>query len=311
VSETDKHFQKRVQFSQVLLEEAQPFMTAEPRVWARQVGEAVTFGEVFGRSLKTQILPFGKTTVRTDVMVFHDIPTQLGLLHAVQNYGGAAIQPTDFLLVIDCSIPRAAYVKDDGLLSKWATALTDDRQKDDFKEFLDNIERGKGLKADNPLYHIKWSYAVGKNSVKLPYTMQLIPLGDGRCIYLFKTPFRPGLWSPKQVKFKVDDFMMLAAWLKEALSAYAYAGPPAPLEMRFPTLSLLAIPELAASIEVPNVELPWPANVRQYVASSPPPVAAAPPLAPAAESAPTKFCTACGQKIPGNARFCPKCGAKQ
>jgi hypothetical protein len=310
VSAVDKHFQKRVEFSQLLLEEARPFMTAEPRVWARQVGEAVTFGEIFGRALKSQ-LPFGKTTVRTDVMVFHDIPTPHGLLHVVQNYGGAAIQPTDFLLIIDCSIPRAAYVKDDGLLSKWATALTDSGQKDDFKDFLDNIERGKGFKADNPLYHVQWTYAAGSAKVKLPYTMQLVPLGDGRCLYLFKNPFTPGLWSAKQIKFEVGEFMMLATWLKEALSAYAYAGPPAPLEMRFPTLSLLAIPELAGSIQVQGVELPWPASDKQYVAS-PPPAPAAPPPAPAAEPGPAvKYCIACGQKISGNARFCPKCGAKQ
>ena len=61
----DKQTQKRAEFLEILLDEAQPFMSEEPQVWARQIGETVTFGEVFGQMAKTR-LPFGKAKMRTD-----------------------------------------------------------------------------------------------------------------------------------------------------------------------------------------------------------------------------------------------------
>ncbi len=305
----EKLLQSRLTFSEVLLEEARPFMTAEPRVWARQFGEAVTFGETFGQMAKKQ-LPFGKAVLRDDALVFHDIPTRQGMLYAVQYYGGAAIRPTDFLMVIDGNIPRAAFLKEPGLAeltSKWATALTEQKQKDDWKEFLDNLERGPGLK-DSIRFHASWTFHAGSLAIKLPYTMQLLPLGNGQFVYLFKNTFRPGLWSVKQMKFEVEEYLNLAAWLKEAATAYAYAGPPAPLEVPIPTLSLLAIPELAGLIADKGVEIPWPASNKVYVA---PPAAPAAAQAPAAATRTTKFCTSCGAKIVIDARFCNSCGAKQ
>lgn len=136
---TDKLTQRYLQYSGLLLEEVRPFLTGQPMVRARRFGEVVSFGETFAQIARSRV-PFAHGAMRTDTMVFHDLPTRQGLLHIVQNYGGQALQPTDFLLVLDRSIPRAAWAKDEGLLStKWATPLTETGQRDTFKEFLDSL----------------------------------------------------------------------------------------------------------------------------------------------------------------------------
>jgi len=305
VAQFDKQTQRRAEFSEILLDEAQPFMTGEPQVWARQIGEIVTFGEVFGQMAKTR-LPFAKAKMRTDTLVFHDIPTKHGILHAVQHWGGNAIQPTDFMLTIAQDIPRAAWVKKGTMTDKWVTSVSEDGGKDEFSEFLNGIERGTGLKADTIYYYARWSYQAGSTTMKLPWTIQLIPLGDGRFVFALKRPVRPGLWSAKQLKFEVEEYMMLVDWLKEELEKYGYEGPPASLEVPAVTVSLVAIPELKEQLPEVGTEIPWPGLTKRYVTTQ----ASAGASQPASQGE-TKFCIHCGVKIPANSKFCMACGQKQ
>jgi len=309
----EKLLSNRLQFSGILLTEASSHLVAEPQVWARQVGQAVTFGKIMGEMAKRQIPTVG-AALPIDLVVFHELPMALGLVHAVQFFSGPTLLPTDFLLELDVSIPRAAWVKKGTLISKWATVPTEQGQRDEFREHLDGLERGTG-KSENILdYANKWSFSLGRVSGKMPFTMQIIPLGTGTCVYVFKRQFQPGLWSAKQMRFHVDEFLTLASWLRDGLADYRYDGPPAPVEVPVPSYSLIAIAGLADLFTNKGQPVDWP--VVKPVVPSVAPIAPSPAsatLAPATgvPSPKARFCVFCGSKLPAFGEFCPSCGKRQ
>jgi hypothetical protein len=299
--------------SQVFVDQAQPLVAGTPQVWAKQFGDAVTTGEQFGAIAKTNLIPFATAKMRTDFRIFYRMTTRLGEVFGVQHFSAASLQPTDFIFTLKNPVPRAAFLrkpKGAELVSKWATALTESGQPDPFVDYLNNIEKKDGLLPDSPHFHASWTYAVGKLSVEVPYTMALIPLGDGRTVFLFKVNYRPGFFSMKQTKFDMDEAMKIAEWLDEALGKFGYGEDPAPLEVPVPALSLLVIPEIEVLFDYKGEELPWSVDLSVYRNAAAAPAAPATP-APAPQTQTHKFCTKCGQKLAADAAFCSACGAKQ
>ena len=295
--------------TQTFLEQAQPLTQGIQKVWAKQFGESVTTGEVFGKVAKTRLLPFSTVKMRTDFRIFYALSTRLGEAFAVQHFSGATIQPTDFLFILQQNIPHAAFLcKGEGLMgTHWESSLIEKGEKDPFVEFLDALERKTGILPDKPLFHANWTYSLGKLSIEVPYTFALMPLGDGRTVFLCKLNYRPGFFKVSQTKFLFDDAFMLAEWLDEALAQFGYDGPPAPLEIPTPAQSLLALPEIAPLFDYQGEDVDWPVDLSTF---NSPPVnssrAATPPQSPK-----HKFCTKCGEKLVATAAFCSKCGAKQ
>ncbi len=304
----------RIMFSEMLLMQVKPYLTGKPEVWAKEFGEAVTFSSTLGAVAKAKFLPFAKNKMQTDCRVFHRLPTEAGETFAVLNFAAFAVLPTDYLFILNRNIPRAAFLKKAKgieLTDKWATALTDDKQEDPFAEYLTKLERKTGLLPESPHTYANWVYHLGKLAIEVPYTMALIPLGDGRTIFLFKRHYRPGFFSVKKSDFDVEPVWRIAGWIDEALAKFNFQGDPAPLEVPVPAVSLLAIPEIAPMFAYQGKDIPFEMDLSGYetAASSPTVEATAPKTqAPAQER---KFCTQCGESLPGNAAFCSKCGLKQ
>jgi ribosomal protein L40E len=304
----------RQMFTELLLEQAQPYLTAQPKVFAKTFGESVTFRDTMGNAAKAMFLPFGKNEMRTDCRVFVELPSAIGDVFAVLHFSGFAMQPVDYLFQLKQNLPHAAFLKkSEGLQlnDKWASALTESGENDPFTTFLDGLEQKEGFLPDKPHYHANWVYHLGKMAVEVPYTMALIPLGDSRSIFLFKYNYRPGLFSVKKSKFDLDVVWRIATWINDALADYGYDGPPAALEVPVAAASLLAIPEIAPlftyrgedlsiSVSLPDIEkaksIPQPISDENPVENS---------------NSAEKFCIKCGQKMPLKAAFCSKCGTKQ
>ncbi|MCD4671290.1 MAG: zinc ribbon domain-containing protein [Anaerolineaceae bacterium] len=309
----EKIREHRKTMTQVFLEQAQPLATGMPHVWAKQFGEAVTSSEQFGAVAKTSLLPFGKSKLRTDFRIYHQLPTRIGDIYGVQHFSAATIQPTDFVFTLQKPVPRAAFLrkaKGKELTDSWATTLTESGEEDAFAEFLTNIERKDGILPDCPHYHASWKYSLGKMSVEVPYTMALIPLGDGRTVFLFKNNYRPGFFSVRQTKFDIEEAVTIAEWINEALGTFGYDGDPAPLEVPVPALSLLAIPEIEVLFDYKGEEVAWDVDLSAFRSIHAAPSAPAPgePTSPAQSH---KFCTKCGKKLAMDAEFCSACGTKQ
>ena len=300
----------RMLMTQVFLEQAQPIAIGKPKVWAKQFGDSVTTAEVFGKVAKTSLIPFAKASIRTDFRIFYQIPTKLGDVFGVQHFSGMTLQPTDYIFILNHNIPRTTVAaKAKGLMGDdhWATELTEKGQQDPFAEFLLGLERKEGMLPDKPLYHARWTYSLGKMSVEVPYTMALMPVGDGRTLFLCKINYRPGFFKVSQNKFDLEEGMMLAEWLDEALTQFRYEGEPTPLNVSVPALSLLAVPEIAQLFDYQGEDVDWPVDLSGFQSAAPKPTPAV--VEPITED--FKFCTKCGEKLKPDAAFCSKCGAKQ
>jgi hypothetical protein len=303
VARQDFPAKRHLLYSEIILKEAQPFLVGEPRTWARRFGQEVTFGETFGQMFRSS-MPLRRGRLRIDTLVFHDLPTELGQLHAAQVYSGKVALSTEFLIVQEGRIPRGAFLKRRPLSEIWATAQGDERSKDEFCVFLGGQKEGEGGRGETLADKAKWSQYLGGKSLDLSWTMQLIPLEVERFLFVFKRPWSPDLFSVKKTRFHVGEAMEVAGWLKRAVAKFGYQGPPLSVEVPFATLSLVAIPELAERMPDQGAPLPWPAT-------SAAPSRGKRPQSGAAVPRETKFCIACGHKIPGNAKFCPDCGGEQ
>ena len=311
----NKLYAQRKMFTEILLEQVKPYLTGKPEVWAKEFGEVGNFGSTLGKVAKARFLPFAKNNMPTDCRVFLHLPTKLCDSFAVLHFRIFAVQPTDFIFVLDRNIPRAAFLKKAKgmeLTDKWGTELTENGQDDPFAAYLTNLERKKGILPESPHTFANWTYYMGKLSVEVPYTMALIPLGDGRTIFLFKRNYKPGLFSLKKSNFEIDLVWGIASWINEALGEFNYEGEPAALDVPVAAASLLAIHEIAPLFEYQGRDIPFDANLSAYQPVDKPP-SVVKPETPAAVEQPVgrKFCTKCGTELPADAAFCSKCGAKQ
>jgi hypothetical protein len=306
----DKLLKMRVELSDILLKEATPYMTGQPRVWARQFGDQVTFGETY-KKMAMASLPFSKTGVRHDVLVFHDIPTEEGILHVVQPYSGSGLMPTDFMITIPYNIPRAVWAKQEFVGSSWTTELVEVKQPDSLKDLLENTRESEKWDAKRLIdIGLQWEYPRGRVSIKLPYTIQLIPNGKGETLVQLRKVFKAGFFSVKDMKFLVGDFLAFVKWLKSALDKFDL--PKEPTTMKIPVANefLLAVPEFAHLFGDTGAEMDWPELPQYFASGAQTPQPQSPP-AKAAATEQSMFCVNCGEKLPGKVKFCPKCGGQQ
>jgi hypothetical protein len=241
--------------SETLIEQLKPYATEAPEVWALELGQKVTFGTVLGQSLKDSFSL--KNKIKTDSGIFHTFPTKLGLAAAVLYYSVNLNLPIDFAIQLNHNIPCAGYVrKNMGVVKPPAWVMPEGCE--DFAEALNQMKgkhgsvKGKFLK-----YSKEWEVEVGTQKQQVPYTMQLIPTGDGQCIFLYKRPIKIGAFNMKKSKFFVEEFMDLAAWLDSTLAAFNYQGDPTPADIPVPTWTLLAFPETEPLYEDKGKILEW------------------------------------------------------
>jgi hypothetical protein len=237
-------------FSDRLLKEVKPFLSGEPQIWRKRVAPEGSVLKQTGQKLRAAIPVLGGE-LRCDVLVFHDLPTEQGLVHVVHSYAHKILLPPEYLLVMDGRIPRAALLTrgtlDEGV---WVSAIGDEDRGDDFCVFVKNIKRGKGLRARRLSYEAEWVQEGGGNKLKLDWAMQLAPLGEERFVFVFRLPYQKGLFGTS--KLGVEKFLTVAEWLRESIQEYDYVGEAPKRGVLQPTLALLALPGIRPD-SVPEV----------------------------------------------------------
>ena len=141
--------------------------------------------------------------------------------------------------------------------------MTENGEADPFASYLSNLERKTGILPDSPQVYANWVYYMGKLAIEVPFTMVLMPLGDGRTVFLFKRHYRPGFFSVKKTSFDVEKVWYVVEWVNEALKEFGYQGDPAPLEVPVGAVSLLALPEIAPMFEDQGRDIPCEMDLSQ------------------------------------------------
>lgn len=240
----EKVYQK---ISDKLLREAKPYLVGEPEVWRKRIAEDEGAGVQKRRKLKAT--PSGlKGELRSDVLVFHDLPTEQGLLHVVHSYARKALMPPEYLLAIEGRIPGAAVLNraamDTGV---WASASGSENDGEEFCVFLKEVKRGKGLRARRLAHEAEWTQEMGGTKIKLDWAMQLAPLGDESFLFLFRIPYQLGLLGVS--RFGVEKYLNAASWLKESVATLESVEQSPRRGMLQPTLALLALPQVRGDLE--------------------------------------------------------------
>jgi hypothetical protein len=188
-------------------------------------------------------LPLMRGELRSDVLIYHDLPTELGVVHVVHSYARKLLLPPEYLLALEGRIPRAALLSRGSLdRGKWVSADGDESHHEEFCVFLKQIKRGKGLRARHLADEAQWTQQMGNTKIKLEWAMQIAPLGEDRLLFIFKIPYQMGLLGVS--RFGVETFLEAAGWLKESLAGYDYEGRAPKRGVLQPSLALLALPEL-------------------------------------------------------------------
>jgi hypothetical protein len=240
----EKAYQK---FSDKLLKEARPYLVGEPIVWRKRVADNESSGSQTKQKLKAA-LPGLKGELRSDVLVFHDLPTEQGLLHVVHSYARKTLMPPEFLLAIEGRIPGAAVLNRAPLdAGVWTTASGTEKDGEEFCVFLKDIKRGKGLRARRLAHEAEWTQEMGGIKIKLDWAMQLAPLGEESFLFLFRIPYQLGLLGIS--RFGVEKYLNAASWVKESVASLEYAGEAPKRGMLQPTLALLALPQVRGDSE--------------------------------------------------------------
>lgn len=238
-----------------ILEEAQPYLVGEPHVWRKQLFEDVTLGETLTQQLKASI-PLMKGRLRPDLMIIHDLPTDLGIVHCVIVYSGYILLPTEFIMTIDGRIPHAVFLKRAMLgTGTWTSEHDNEYDKETFCAYLNEINYripNKKKEIFGKLeYAADWNQDVGRGKIKLIWSMQLVPF-DEKFIYIFQYPQQIGGWN--KWRFGIDKFVELSRALKSAIDDYRYAGPKTKTELLYPTIGLLSVSELMEDQKVEELK---------------------------------------------------------
>lgn len=311
----DRPREWREEASAKLLEEAKPFLTGTPKVWAKRFGESVSQGEILSEMVKSRI-PLGKGKFRIDRRVFHQLPLQQGMVYVAQNYAGNVPMPQDFFIKLEgFRIPRAcALMPTRKAYDQWRSDLNQDRKaKEEFCQHLDEIKEKGVLGMSAPVFALKSDFNVQlapKTTIKVPWTLQLVPLNDEVVLFMYKTKIVRNLWNNKPENCQLDEFLDLAAQMKNAIADYAYQGDVASLSVMVPTISFLAVPELADLIPEKGVEEVWNVDLTPFQTTDSKTVGDE-EHQEVPKTGETKFCIHCGEKIAALAKFCPACGQEQ
>ncbi len=221
-----------------LLQEAKPYLVGEPHVRVRPLGEQVRFGEQAGQIFKAS-LPLMSAKLRPDLLVIHDLPTKMGLVHVIHTYSGSIFLPVETLLTLQGRIPRPVLMKRGGLRSgQWVSSLGG-ADKDGFCKFLNNLKKGT---FDTFEKKIEWDLDLGRSKIKLPWAVQLAPLSEASFSCYFRQPFDTTLFSEYKSSRLAKSFE-LAGWLQAVIQKANYTGKVASAPFLVPSLGLMALVE--------------------------------------------------------------------
>lgn len=252
----------QIKDAETLISEARPFATGETRVWARRYTQKVTYGEPYDKLLASTV-PVHQSKVHIDTRIFHDIPTELGVVYAVQNSTGTeatgkSLLPTEFFITLRGNLPRPAYIRRGRSRSEWITlGYEENIEGDDFKTVLDGIKGRVDWKECNIAdYGQQFTFSHGKVTFDFPYTMQLIQMPSDRFVFAYFRRYQAGQTSRRQAVYFVKEFLDLASSVQSAIENCDLQGVAVDESVvAVPTLSMLAIPEMKGHVSDHGIEI--------------------------------------------------------
>lgn len=233
---TQKEETRHLTITNKLLQEAKTLIQGKPEVRVFPLGDRVSFGEQAGQHLKAGI-PFMKGQVRPDLVVSHDLPTALGQVHVVHAYSRTVVLPVETLMALQGRIPRPViYQRGSFRSGEWVSTLGKSDQ-DNFCKYLTNLKKGPFGRLES---QIEWDLNLGRSKIKLPWTIQLVPLSDVSFLFLLRQPFETTLFSEYKSSRLVLS-MDMGAYLQKAITAANYTGEIEESRILASSLGLLAL----------------------------------------------------------------------
>ncbi len=235
-----------------LMEEARTYMTAPPKIWGISIDQWSKLNQPKNQS-KIWLADQNAESFNADVFVFHQIPTTIGDFFAVQPYDNLRLGATEFLIVINKSIPTSFYTCiSSGLKSvRWNSPQTanDAFLQKYINALNDNWDIDPPLNGELLTYANHWLQRIDNVSFFLPYTMQLAPLDQHRTLFLFMRTYDDAQKRPFSRTYHVGEFLLLSQNLSRFLSDFQLpANFIVKPKLHIPTWSILPFPKLAEDL---------------------------------------------------------------
>jgi hypothetical protein len=232
-----------------LMEEARTYMTGPPEIWAAQIGQwTKIYEQKIDHSIwlsETQAEP-----MHVDLLVFHQFPTTIGQVFAVQPYDRFKLGSTEFMAVFDRVIPTAVYtIPVSGPKSvRWTCKKikTEKYLRDFVSQLNETLIMEEPLNGNILAYANYWYQTIRGVNYLLPYTMQLVPINRQQTLLLYKRTYDRKINKRSQRIYHIGEFLLL---VENVFRLLDYVKLPSNFvlkpEVPIPTWSALAIPEIA------------------------------------------------------------------
>ncbi len=248
----ERHLEKLRRHTRGLMEEARTYMTGAPEIWGVAIDRWSKINKVKAQN-NIWLSDIKAESFNVDLLVFHFFPTTLGHMYAVQPYDNLRPGATEFMIVLEKSLPDAFFTRiSSGLKAvRWYSPKA---ANDAFiQKYVNALNEAGPL--DPPLtgellsYANHWTQQITTINFLLPYTMQLVPLDEKRTLFMFKRTYEDQYTQPYARIYHVGEFLLLAEHLSDFLENYQLpANFIVKPELPIPTWSVLVIPELSASL---------------------------------------------------------------
>jgi hypothetical protein len=231
-----------------LLEEMAEISKGTPAQHTLLAVDEVSSGEHLGQSLKAAV-PFLKGKTRKDGLVFYEFTLEDATLIVLLPFSRDLLMPVEYMFRFKGTIPRSVFLKRSFGSGVWTSAAGDERRDDEFCAYLKDVKEGKGLFASYLSYKADWNLKLGKNTIKLQWAFQLLPLPGRDLLWIHKKPYEQGFFGGVS-KYDVAKAIETFRWARQALMDFGHEGDQGVSELLAPSLVLLHDPELAAEFRL-------------------------------------------------------------
>lgn len=211
----------------------------QPRV--QPLSDAATPDALTKHSLRAQ-LPFIGGKLQPDTMAVYDIAAGRQSIHLVHLYCGEVLLPPEYVAIIKGRLPRSAWLEPAALGSSFWRSGKGGAKDDELCATLRKAEVQAGRRTSRLDELARWSQEVGGFRIRLNWAMQLVPLGADRFAFLFRLPYEVIIFSGLWLRLK--EGLSGVSVVKAAIAQLGYRGEPGKTKLQYPSLSVLAVPEL-------------------------------------------------------------------
>lgn len=216
---------------------------AEPRVQSLQ--QAATAEASTKACLQAQFA-FMKGKLQPDTMVVYDIAVGGRTVHLVHLYCDEMLLPPEYVVVRKGRLPRSAWLEPAAIDGAFWCSSAGGAREDELCAALRRAEVQIGKRTTRLDELARWRQEIGQFRITLNWAMQLVPLDAEHYAFLFRLPYEVVIFSGLWLRLK--EALRAIEAVEAAVAQFGYQGEPGPTELPYPTLSVLALPELLKAL---------------------------------------------------------------